>query len=169
MSRRAVFWTLWGVAVVAFSIWAFQRVGQLDEDTQATNPLIRWEYLFVRDRTPEELWDRTREHLELTLVPVVVGTLLSTVLAALVLRFRFLQGTVFTLAGVLYTIPSLALFGIVATYTGNWVSAIVALTSYTILIITRNIVVGIDGVPAAAIDAADGLGMSRRQPARSTS
>ena len=117
----------------------------------------------MRERTPEELWARTREHLELTVVPVVLGTVLSGVLAALVLRFRVLQGTVFTLAGVLYTIPSLALFGILSTYVSNWTSAVAALTTYTLLIITRNIVAGIDGVSPAALDAADGLGMGRRQ------
>jgi osmoprotectant transport system permease protein len=166
MTRRRVARFAAALAGFAFAAWAASRIGQLDEATQATNPLIRWEYLFERERTPTELWERTREHLELTVVPVVLGTILSALLAALVLRFRALQGTVFTLAGALYTIPSLALFGILVTYNSNWTAAVVALTSYTLLIITRNIVAGIDGVPAAALDAADGLGMSRGQRLR---
>ncbi len=63
----------------------------------------------------------------------------------------------------LYTIPSLALFAVLSTYNSNETAAIIALTSYTLLILTRNIVAGIDGVPEAALDAADGLGMSRIQ------
>jgi ABC-type proline/glycine betaine transport system permease subunit len=69
------------------------------QETQATNPIIRWEYLFVRERTPDELWARARQHLELTVVPVVLGTMLSGALAALVLRFRWARGPVFAVTG----------------------------------------------------------------------
>ena len=48
----------------------------------------------------------------------------------------------------------------------HWTAAVIALTSYTLLILTRNFVAGIDAVPQAAIDAADGLGMSRTQRMR---
>ena len=151
------------VALVAFVLWARARIHGLSEDTQATNPIIRWEYLFKRQRTPDELWRRGKQHLELTVVPVAIGLGLSSVLAALGLRFRWLLGPIFTFAGFLYTIPSLALFAVLVTYTSNWTSAVIALTTYTLLIITRNIVEGIDGVPQAALDAADGLGMNRLQ------
>ncbi|HEX2575756.1 MAG TPA: ABC transporter permease [Aquihabitans sp.] len=150
-------------ATVAFAIWAKGRIDGLSADTQATNPIIRWEYLFVRERTPDELWERGRQHLELTVVPVAIGLVLSSVLAAVALRFRWTMGPITTLAGFLYTIPSLALFGVLVTYNTNWTAAVIALTSYTLLILVRNIVAGIDGVPRAAIDAADGLGMSRWQ------
>jgi osmoprotectant transport system permease protein len=161
--RRVVTVAVFVVAAVAFAVWARARIHGLSEDTQATNPIIRWEYLFKRERTPDELWRRGRQHLELTVVPVVLGLGISSVLAAIGLRFRWLLAPIFTFAGFLYTIPSLALFGILATYNGNWSSAVIALTTYTLLIITRNIVEGLDGVPQAAIDAADGLGMSRFQ------
>jgi osmoprotectant transport system permease protein len=165
-TRRIVTWMVLVVALVAFGIWAVDRISNLDEATQATNPLFRWEYLFKRERTPEELWANTREHLELTVVPVVIGTVLAAALSMLILRFRWLRAGVFTFAGVLYTIPSLALFAILSTYNTNWTSAIIALTSYTLLILTRAFVAGIDGVPTAALDAADGLGMSRAQRLR---
>jgi osmoprotectant transport system permease protein len=164
--RRTITLAVLVVALVAFGIWAAGRVGELDEATQATNPLFRWEYLFARERTPEELWENTREHLELTVVPVVIGTLLSAVLSALILRFAWLRGVVFTFAGALYTIPSIALFAILVTYQSAWTAAVIALTSYTLLILTRNMVAGIDAVPQAALDAADGLGMSRAQRLR---
>ena len=162
-TRRKVTYAVLAAALVVFGIWAVQRISGLSEDTQATNPLFRWEYLFKRERTPGELWDSTREHLLLTVQSVVIGLVLSAALSALILRFGWLRGLVFTFAGVLYTIPSLALFAVLSTYNSNETAAIIALTSYTLLILTRNIVAGIDGVPEAALDAADGLGMSRIQ------
>jgi osmoprotectant transport system permease protein len=165
-TRRKVTWAVLAVAVAAFAIWAQHRISGLSEDTQATNPIFRWEYLLKRERTPSELWEATRQHLELTVVAVVIGTVLSAALSALILRFHWLRGIVFTFAGFLYTIPSLALFAVLVTYNTNWTAAVIALTSYTILIITRNMVAGIDAVPQAALDAADGLGMGRVQRLR---
>ena len=165
-TRRKVGLAVTAVALIAFGVWAAGKTGGLSEDTQATNPLFRWEYLFARERTPEELWENTREHLELTVVSVALGIVLSALLSALILRFSWLRAAVFTFAGVLYTIPSIALFAILVTYNSNWTAAVIALTSYTLLILTRNFVAGIDAVPQAAIDAADGLGMSRTQRMR---
>lgn len=165
-ARRKIVLAVAAIAVVAFGVWAAGRISGLSEDTQATNPLFRWEYLFTRDRTPGELWDKTRQHLQLTVVSVLIGIVLSAVLTALILRFRWLRAVIFTFAGVLYTIPSLALFAVLVTYNSNETAAIIALTSYTLLILTRNFVAGIEGVPDAALDAADGLGMSRFQRLR---
>lgn len=162
-TRRWVVAGMLLVAVVAFALWARARIAGLSADTQASNPIIRWEYLFERERTPDELWERTRQHLELTVIPVAIGLVISSLLAAIALRFRWTLGPITTFAGFLYTIPSLALFGVLVTYNTNWTAAVVALTSYTLLIMVRNILAGIDGVPQAAIDAADGLGMSRLQ------
>lgn len=159
-------WALLGVgavALVVFALWAKARIDGLDPATQATNPIIRWEYVFKRERTPDELWSRTREHLELTVVPVLIGLTISSVLSALALRWRWTTGPVTAGAGFLYTIPSLALFGVLVSYTSNWSAAVIALTGYTLLIMVRNIVAGINGVPRAALDAADGIGMSRWQ------
>lgn len=165
-TRRKVTLAVVALALIAFGIWAANRISGLSEETQATNPLFKWEYLFKRERTPDELWENTREHLELTIVPVILGIVLSALLTVLILRFSWLRAGVFTFAGVLYTIPSIALFAILVTYNSNWTAAVIALTSYTLLILTRNFVAGIDGVPQAALDAADGLGMSRSQRLR---
>ncbi|MGN6692879.1 MAG: ABC transporter permease, partial [Aquihabitans sp.] len=162
-TRRKVTYAVLAVALIACAVWAADKVSALSEDTQATNPLFRWEYLFKRERTPDELWTATRQHLVLTVQSVLWGIALSAVLSALILRFGWLRGIVFTFAGFLYTIPSLALFAVLSTYNSNETAAVIALTSYTLLILTRNIVAGIDGVPDAALDAADGLGMSRVQ------
>ena len=53
-TRRTVTYLVLAAALVAFGIWAANRISQLDEATQATNPLFRWEYLFKRERTPDE-------------------------------------------------------------------------------------------------------------------
>ena len=163
--RRIARWTVVAVLVVAFAVWAAARIHGLshDPDAGAINPIIRWEYLFRRDRTPGELWTRGKQHLELTVEPVLIGLVLSSVLAGIGLRFRWILTPIFAIEGFLYTIPSLALFAVLNTYNTNWTSAVIALTSYTLLIITRNIVEGLDGVPASALDAADGLGMGRLQ------
>lgn len=163
MTRRRAVVALVLLAAGALAAWAWVRIGALSEDTQATNPIIRWEYLFSRQRTPDELWARTRQHLELTVVPVALGLVISSALSAIALRFRWTMGPITTVAGFLYTIPSLALFGVLVTYNTNWTAAVIALTSYTLLIMVRNIVAGIDGVPQSARDAADGLGMTRWQ------
>ena len=165
--RRTLLLAVLAVAAAAFAVWARSRIQGLSTETQARNPIIRWEYLFVRERTPDELWTRTRQHLELTVIPVGLGLVISSVLSALALCFRWTLTPIAAVAGFLYTIPSLALFGVMVTFASNETAAITALTSYTLLILVRNIVAGIDGVPAAALDAADGLGMNRFQRFRS--
>ena len=151
------------VAAAGAAIWAVQRIQGLSLETQATNPIVRWEWVFVRTDTRGELWDATLQHLQLTLMAVGIGLVLSAGLAVIALRFRWTFAPITAFTGFLYTIPSVALFGLLNTSFGNTTSAEVALVSYTLLVLVRNIVAGIDGVPPAVTDAADGLGMS---PAR---
>ena len=125
---------------------------------QASNPIVRWEY-FVDE------WDQILEavvqHLELTVISVAIGFVLSAGLAALALRFGWAAGPINGFTAFLYTIPSVALFAILVPYFGfSRVSAIVPLALYTLLIIETNIVAGFAAVPADVRDAADGMGMS---------
>jgi osmoprotectant transport system permease protein len=159
--RRAVVGVL-GLAAVALAVaWAIRRIDHLSLDTQATNPLVRWEWVFKRPQTRHELWAATVQHLQLTLLAVGIGIVISALLSAVALRLRWTFTPITTFTGFLYTIPSVALFGLLATRFGNTASAEVALVSYTLLVLVRNMVAGIDGVPRAAVDAADGLGMPR--------
>lgn len=148
-------------AAVAAAAWVVVRVRDLSLDTQATNPIIRWEWVFLREDTRSELWDATYQHLELTFIAILCGTVLSAGLALLALRARWTFGPITAVTGFLYTIPSVALFGALRGPYGSFLAAEIALTSYTLLVLVRNMVAGIDGVPAAVTDAADGLGMSR--------
>lgn len=111
-------------------------------------------------RELDEIAERTGEHILLTVIAVVVGFVISFGLALVVRRYRWLHAPVIGLSGVLYSIPSLALFAILVPFTGiqNPLTAEIALVSYTILILLRNILAGLDGVPAEVIEAANGMG-----------
>lgn len=107
----------------------------------------------------DEAWTLFVEHLVLTGLAVGIGLLLSTALAILALRWRATYAPVTSAAGVLYTIPSIATFALVTPAFGlTMVTAEIALVSYTILILVRNIVAGIDGVPDDVVEAARGMG-----------
>jgi len=123
------------------------------------NSFVWWSW--VGDHLAE-IGDRTTEHLELTAIALGVGFVLSGVLAAIALRFRRTYAPIVGVAGFLYTIPSLALFGFLVPITGfTTTTAEIGLVSYTLLILIRNIVAGVDGVPADVKEAADGMGYTR--------
>jgi osmoprotectant transport system permease protein len=123
-------------------------------------PIIDWGWISTH---LDDLWDLTVEHIALTVIAVGVGFLISFGLAMLVVRWRRTYGPITAVSGILYTIPSLALFAALVPVTGLTVlSAEIALVGYTILILVRNLVTGIDGVPEDARDAAEGMGFTRR-------
>jgi osmoprotectant transport system permease protein len=69
-----------------------------------------------------------------------------------------------SVAGILYTIPSLAAFSLLLPYTGlSQNTAIIPLTAYTLLILVRNVLAGLDGVPGDVLEAAEGMGYSERR------
>ena len=106
----------------------------------------------------------TLEHLVLVVVPVAAGFLIAMALAILSHRRRWLVPVFTGGTGVLYTIPSAALFVILLPVTGRGtVTALIALTLYTLQIIYRNIVTGLANVPAGSRDAGRGMGMTDRQ------
>jgi len=120
---------------------------------------IWWDWV---GRHTDEIKAATLEHLRLTLIAVSVGFVLSAVLSVLALSFRWTYGPITWIAGVLYTIPSLALFVLLVPITGfTTLTGEIGLVSYTLLILVRNIVAGVDGVPASVVEAADGMGYTR--------
>jgi osmoprotectant transport system permease protein len=77
-------------------------------------------------------------------------------------RWRRLYAPVLAVTGVLYTVPSLAAFALLFPYFGlSRTTVLIPLVSYTLLILVRNVVTGLDAVPAEVKDAADGMGLSR--------
>jgi len=113
----------------------------------------------------DELAFRTLQHLYLTAIAVIAGFAISFVLAVWSVRRRAVYPPIAALAGVLYTIPSLALFAALVPVTGlrSIVTAEFPLVAYTLLIFIRNIVSGFDAVPRDVLEAADGMGYTPRR------
>ena len=112
----------------------------------------------------DELAARFVQHLVLTAVAVAIGFAVSFVLSVWAIRRRRAYAPITIVAGILYTIPSLALFALLIPFTGlGMVTAEIALVSYTILILVSNTVAGLDAVPASVKEAADGMGYTPRR------
>ena len=112
----------------------------------------------------DQLTRRVGEHLLVTGIAVAVGFIISFALALLIRRHPRLYGPIIGLSGTLYSIPSLALFALLIPITGlSLLTAEIALVSYTLVILIRNIVTALDGVPPDVIEAATGMGYSSRQ------
>jgi osmoprotectant transport system permease protein len=110
------------------------------------------------------LAQRTGEHVVLTLIGVGLGILIAFPVTLLIHRRRRLVGPVLGVAGILYAIPSLALFGLLIPVTGiGLLTAEIALVSYTLLILIRNGLAGLDGVAPEIVEAATGMGHTRIQ------
>ncbi|CAN5438774.1 ABC transporter permease [soil metagenome] len=124
-------------------------------------PLVDWEWVFEH---LDDLWAATYEHLQLTIIAVLVGLAISAAVSLLIYRDRRFYGPLTGIAGFLYTIPSLALFALLVPVTGlSILTAEIALVSYTLLILIRNIMAGLDGVPREMREAADGMGYTTWQ------
>lgn len=121
---------------------------------------------WVSDNWSNVLWPALRQHILLTVVAVGIGFAISLALAILATRARWLERPVIAGAGILFTIPSLALFELLTPIKGLGLSvttAEVALVSYTLLILFRNISTGLREVPADVREAAEGVGMTSGQ------
>lgn len=124
-------------------------------------PLVRWDW--IASHLPE-IGGRLLQHVAMTAIAVFVGFLVAFILVVLIDRWRAAYGPVTGIAGVLYTIPSLALFALLVPFTGlTYLTTEIALVSYTIFILVRNIVTGLDGVPPDVVESAEGMGYTRRQ------
>jgi osmoprotectant transport system permease protein len=122
----------------------------------ADDPWIRWDW--ISGHIPV-IRDALTQHIELTLIAVGIGLLIALPLGLIAWRERILRGPIFSITGVLYTIPSLALFALLIPFSGlSILTAEIGLVSYTLLILIRNIVVGMDAVPQEVREAARGMG-----------
>ncbi len=123
--------------------------------------LVNWSWISGH---AGDIWFRFLEHVRLTVIAVGVGFLVSFPLGVYAQRHRWFYGPLTWVTGLLYTIPSLALFVLLIPYTGlGYMTAEIGLVSYTLLILIRNIVAGLNGVPEDAKEAARGMGYTNRQ------
>ncbi len=119
---------------------------------------MRWDWV---SRHTDDIAAASRQHLELTVIAVGIGLALSFPLALAARRWRWLQTPILSTTGILYTIPSLALFALLVPWTGlSRTTSEIGLVSYTLLILIRNILTGLDAVPADVREAARGMGFS---------
>ena len=99
------------------------------------------------------------QHIVLVVVSVALGFLIAVPLALLVRRWRRAEGAVMGTTSALYSIPSLALFAIFVPITGLTTRTVeIGLTIYSLVILVRNILTGLDGVPDDVREAARGMG-----------
>ena len=99
------------------------------------------------------------EHVRLTVAAVVLGALIALPLALVARRSRWLAGPVLGLSTLIYTIPSLAMFAFVAPVTGlSATTVLIGLVLYSLVILVRNFLVGLQSVPADVQEAARGMG-----------
>lgn len=119
---------------------------------------------FVVDRLPE-LGLRLGEHLALTGASTAMAILVGVPAGVLALRSPIVKQIVLAAVGVLQTVPSLALLALLLALLGQIgaLPAVIALTLYALLPIVRNTIVGLEGVSRAAMEAAEGIGMTPRQ------
>ncbi len=104
------------------------------------------------------------EHLTLTFSSLAIALCIAVPLGFLVAKYRRLQVPVTGMLGIIYTIPSMALYAALIPYTGLGVTtATIGLVAYAQMILVRNIAAAISGIDPMMIEAAKGMGMSRRQ------
>jgi osmoprotectant transport system permease protein len=126
-----------------------------------SDPLIDWGWIFGH---LDVIGLRLAEHIWLTVLAVGIGFLISFGLAIWIARDRRIYTPVTAISGVIYTIPSLALFAALIPITGlSTVTVEIALVGYTLLILVRNIVAGLDGVAPEIRESAEGMGYTSWQ------
>jgi osmoprotectant transport system permease protein len=106
----------------------------------------------------------TLEHIEVAMMAVIISTIIGVAIGIVITRIKKLVTPVIGIAGVIYTIPSLALFGMLIPFIGIGVKpAVIALILYGQLVLIRNTYVGITQIDWAVIEAGKGMGMSSWQ------
>ena len=129
--------------------------------SEADNPWFSWSYL---QANADDLTLALREHLEITFASIGLALAVSVPLVLLVRRWPRSQVPVLAFSGVLYTVPSLALIaGLWPIFGLNPQTVVIALALYALLVILRNILVGLDGIDEELIEAARGQGYTPTQ------
>jgi osmoprotectant transport system permease protein len=116
------------------------------------------------DNFGNRFWPRVVEHIQLTLIAVAIGFVIAFALALMAYRHPRFEMPFANVTALFYTIPSIAFFQIMVPVTGiNRLTIEIGLVSYTLLVMFRNTLTGLRGVPPEALDAAQGMGLTRRQ------
>lgn len=125
------------------------------------DPWVRWDW--VADHR-DDIVGRLVEHVELVGIALAVGLVIAVPLGVAVWRWKPLYPPVLAVMGVIYSIPSLALLAFLIPWTGlTTTTSEIMLVGYTLLILVRNTVAGLDSVPDDVREAARGMGYGRNR------
>jgi osmoprotectant transport system permease protein len=107
----------------------------------------------------------TQTHLVVTVEVIALGVLIALPVSLVAARRPAIRSIALGVSSVLYTIPSLAAFALLIPYTGltSRSTVLIPLVSYSLVVLLRNFISGLDAVPPEARAAADGMGFSPRQ------
>jgi osmoprotectant transport system permease protein len=134
------------------------------QDVLQEPELIDWDWL--GENFWEDIVPAIQGHIFLSFVSVAVALVIALPVGVISARYRKIYPPVTFVTGVLYSIPSLALFAILISIPGVAIGpapVIIALVAYSLLILIRNTVAGLDSVPQETIDAARGMGLTNHQ------
>ena len=146
----------------------FAQEGPVIPDFGRGDPCIRANGNFCGkwfiDNFADRFWPRVVEHIELTLIALAFGFVIAFAAALIAYRYTKFEAPFANASALFYTIPSIALFQIMVPLTGiGRLTIEIALVSYTLLILFRNTLTGLQQVPQEAKEAAEGMGLTRRQ------
>lgn len=139
----------------------FQVGGAVVAIDAAPNPWFDLSYVTDNFDTVLAL---AQEHIILTVISVGLGAAIALLLALIARRSRWLSTAILGMSTIIYTIPSLAMFAFIAPFTGLSVrTVIVGLVLYSLVILVRNFLAGLQSVPAEVRESAIGMGYNPRQ------
>ena len=123
------------------------------------NPWFSWSYV---SQNTDSLTAALEQHLSLTAATIAIAAAIGIPLGVVAAKVGWLGGPILGLSGVLYTIPSLALFALLGPILGlTFSTVLIGLVLYALLMIVRNALVGLQQVPPEVHDAAQGMGYGR--------
>jgi osmoprotectant transport system permease protein len=124
--------------------------------SRLTNEWLCWQY--VEDRR-DEILDATVQHVQITVLAVVLGMLIAFPLALIARRYPRLESSILGVSTGIYTVPSLALFPLLVPFTGlSMTTVVIGLALYALTILVRAVLEGLRSVPDDVRESASGLG-----------
>lgn len=127
----------------------------------ATDINDRWFWWPYVEQNTDLIVEKFQEHLTFTVLAVGIGIAIALPISVVATRYRWIYPTSIGLGAVLYTIPSIALIAFLIPFTGiSTTTVVIPLASYTLVILVRNFVTGLDGVSPEIKEAARGMGYS---------
>jgi osmoprotectant transport system permease protein len=127
----------------------------------SSNPLLRWDYVVTQRGA---IAASLLEHLQLTVIAVSLGMFIATLLALVARRWRLTRPSIGAATAALYTVPSVAFFGLLVPVTGlSRMTALIPLVAYTLVVLFNAILDGLDQVSADVEEASRAVGLTPLQ------